>query len=411
MQRPIYLDYAATTPVDPRVAEAMWQCLTREGQFGNPASLTHGYGRAANALVEAAREQVAALVNADPSEIIWTSGATESNNLALKGAMHYHQKKGRHLITSKTEHRAVLDVCRQLTQEGCEVTYLDPEPTGLLDLDTLKAALRPDTVLVSLMHVNNETGVIQDITTLADLTRNLGVLLHVDAAQSVGKLAIDLNQLNVDLMSFSAHKLYGPKGVGALYIRRKPRLRLQPQLHGGGQEHGLRAGTLATHQIVGMGEACRLAGQEMATDDSRIRALSQQLWQNIQTLEEIHLNGDPIQRVPNILNVSVNFVDGEALTLDLARALALSSGAACSSASDEPSHVLRALGRPDTLARSALRFSLGRFTTAEEVDVAADCLHRVVARLRTLSPLWEMYQAGIDPQHMEDAWLSTAMRA
>lgn len=404
MQYPIYLDYAATTPVDPKVAEKMGQHLTLEGQFGNPASHSHPYGWSGKAAVEEARAHVAALVNANPDDIIWTSGATESNNLAIKGAAHYYQKKGRHIVTVKTEHRAVLDVCRHLTQEGYDITYLDTQPNGLLHHDTVAAALRDDTILVSVMHVNNEIGVIQDIKTLADLTRSRGVLLHVDAAQSLGKVAIDLAALQVDLMSFSAHKLYGPKGVGALYVGRRPRVRLQAQLHGGGQERGLRAGTLATHQIVGMGEACRLAKQTLETENRRIRELRDRLWRSLQDLEEVYLNGDLNQGVSGILNVSINFVNGEALLMDLAEQLAVSSGSACTSASQEGSHVLRALGRSEPLARSAIRFSLGRFTTPAEIDVASACVHQAIHRLRALSPLWDSYQRGTEPAGLENSW-------
>lgn len=393
MKYPIYLDYAATTPLSPKVAEKMWQYLTVEGEFGNPASHSHPYGWSAKAAVEEARAHVAALVNANPDEIIWTSGATESNNLAIKGAARYYQKKGRHIVTVKTEHRAVLDVCRHLTQEGYDITYLDTQANGLLDHDKVAAALRDDTVLLSVMHVNNEIGVIQDIKTLGDLTRSRGILLHVDAAQSLGKITFDLAALNVDLMSFSAHKIYGPKGVGALYVGHKPRVRLQPQLHGGGQERGLRAGSLATHQIVGMGEACRLAKQLMQTENCRIRELRDCLWGSFQDLDEIYLNGDLNQSVSGILNISVNFVHGEALLMDLAEQLAVSSGSACTSANNqEGSHVLRALGRSDPLARSAIRFSLGRFTTLEDIDAASAYVHQAVHRLRALSPLWDKHQ-------------------
>jgi cysteine desulfurase len=402
MNRPIYLDYAATTPVDPWVAEKMWQHLTTDGEFGNPASHTHSYGWFAQTAVEEARTQLAALVNANADDIIWTSGATESNNLAIKGAAHYYQKKGRHIVTVKTEHRAVLDVCRQLVQEGFEITYLDTQPNGLLDHDKVAAALRDDTLLLSVMHVNNEIGVIQDIKALGDLTRSRGILLHVDAAQSLGKVAIDLAALKVDLMSFSAHKCYGPKGVGALYIGRRPRVRLQTQLHGGGQERGLRAGTLATHQIVAMGEACRLVKQTMESENRRIRGLRDRLWQSLQDLQEIYLNGDLNQSVSGILNVSVNFVDGEALLMDLAEQLAVSSGSACTSATQQGSHVLRALGRSETLARSAIRFSLGRFTTLAEIEAASACVHQAIHRLRALSPLWEEYQKGTDLAGLEN---------
>ncbi len=397
MKLPIYLDYAATTPVDPRVAETMGRYLTLAGCFGNPSSHTHVYGRAAAQAVAAARAQVAALVNADPEAIVWTSGATEANNLAIKGAAYGYRQQGRHLVTSKTEHKAVLDVCRQLEREGFEVTYLDPEPSGLLDLDKLAAALRPDTRLVSIMHVNNETGVIQDLAAIGQLTRNRGVLFHVDAAQSAGKVPIDLQALAVDLMSFSAHKNYGPKGIGALYVRRFPTLRLAAQIHGGGQEQGLRAGTLATHQIAGMGEAFRLAQMEMAADGERIRRLRDRLWRGLRELEEIQVNGDPERRAAGFLNLSFNFIDGEALLAALPD-LAVSSGSACASANPEPSHVLRALGRSDPLARSAIRFSLGRFTTAAEIDYAIMAVGTAVTRLRELSPFWERRQAGAAPK-------------
>ena len=388
MKLPIYLDYAATTPVDPRVAEIMGRYLTLAGCFGNPSSHSHVYGRAAAQAVATARAQVAGLVNADPEAIVWTSGATEANNLAIKGVAYGYRQQGRHLVTSKTEHRAVLDVCRQLEREGFEVTYLDPEPGGLIDLDKLAAALRRDTLLVSLMHVNNETGVIQDIAAIGHLTRSRGVLLHVDAAQSAGKVPIDLHALPVDLMSFSAHKNYGPKGIGALYVRRFPKLRLAAQIHGGGQEHGLRAGTLATHQIAGMGEAFRLAQTEMAADSERMCRLRDRLGCGLRELEDIQLNGDPERRAAGFLNLSFSFIDGEALLAALPD-LAVSSGSACASAHPEPSHVLRALGRSDPLARSAIRFSLGRFTTAAEIDCAIMAVGAAVTRLRELSPFWE----------------------
>ncbi|MFO1430938.1 MAG: IscS subfamily cysteine desulfurase [Candidatus Competibacteraceae bacterium] len=387
MRPPIYLDYAATTPVDSRVAEAMCRYLTRDGVFGNPSS-GHGFGRAAAQAVETARAQVASLVNADPDEIIWTSGATESNNLALKGAAYYYAKKGRHLITCKTEHKAVLDPCRQLEREGWQVSYLEPEPTGLVNLGHLTAALRPDTVLVSLLQVNNETGVVQDVAAIGQLTRERGVLLHVDAAQSAGKLPIDLATLPVDLMSFSAHKVYGPKGIGALYVRRRPKVRLTAQLHGGGQEHGLRAGTLATHQIVGMGAAFAIAQAEIKAETARVLALRERLWQGIRALQAVYLNGDSQQRVAGILNVSFDGMDGEALRAAI-REIAVSSGSACTAALAEPSHVLLALGRSKALARCALRFSLGRFTTLDEIDYTVDRVQAAVARLRELSPVWK----------------------
>jgi cysteine desulfurase len=397
MQLPIYLDYASTTPVDPRVAESMARCLTRDGIFGNPSSHTHAYGRAAERIVEAARAQVAALVNADSEALIWTSGATESNNLALQGAAHYHRDRGRHLVTAKTEHKAVLDVCRQLEREGFRVTYLDPEPSGRLDLDRLAAALGDDTILVSIMHINNETGVIQDVAAIGELTRRRGILLHVDAAQSLGKIPIDLARMAVDLMSFSAHKLYGPKGIGALYVRRRPRLRLQPLLHGGGQEGGLRAGTLPTHQIAGMGEACRLALEELPAEAERVRRLRKRLWNGLRRLPAVHLNGDPQQRAPGILNVSFDGVAAESL-LPAMMNVAAAAGSACTSADREPSHVLRAMGLPVLRMRGAVRLSLGRFTTEAEIDGAIDGITTAVNRLRALSPLWEMQQAGIDPE-------------
>jgi cysteine desulfurase len=400
MKLPIYMDYSATTPVDPRVADKMCSCLTMEGDFGNPASRSHAYGWGAESLVEEARRQVAALVNADPKEIIWTSGATESNNLAVKGAARFYQKKGKHILTCRTEHKAVLDSCRQLEREGFEVTYLDPEPNGLIDLDKLAAALRNDTSLVSIMHVNNEIGVIQDIAAIGDLTRARKILFHVDAAQSVGKLPIDLDGLNVDLMSFSAHKIYGPKGIGALYVRRKPRVRLEAQMHGGGHERGLRSGTLPTHQIVGMGEAFRIAGAEMVDDNDRVRSLRNRLWDGLKDMEEVYLNGDLEQRVAGNLNVSFNFVEGESLIMAL-KDMAVSSGSACTSASLEPSYVLRALGREDELAHSSIRLSIGRFTTQAEVDYVVSRIREQVQRLRELSPLWDMYKEGIDLKAVE----------
>jgi cysteine desulfurase len=395
MNLPIYLDYSATTPVDPRVAEKMMQYLTPTGQFGNPASRSHQFGWKAEKAVEEAREQVAALIKADAKEMVWTSGATESNNLAIKGAAHFYQKKGKHLITSKTEHKAVLDTCRQLEQEGFEVTYLAPEPNGLINLDKLAATLRQDTILVSLMHVNNEIGVVADINAIGEMTRQRNILFHVDAAQSAGKVPIDLQTMPVDLMSFSAHKIYGPKGIGALYVRRKPKVRLAAQMHGGGHERGLRSGTLPTHQIVGMGEAFHLAQVEMATDNERIKQLRDKLWNGLQELEEIYLNGDWEQRTAGNLNVSFNYVEGESLIMAL-KDLAVSSGSACTSASLEPSYVLRALGRSDELAHSSIRFTLGRFTTDEEIDYAIPLIRNKVAKLREMSPLWDMYKAGVD---------------
>jgi cysteine desulfurase len=393
LQLPIYMDYSATTPVDPRVAAAMIPYLTEK--FGNPASRSHSFGWTADEAVERAREQVAALVNADPKEIVWTSGATESNNLALKGAAHFYADKGKHIVTVQTEHKAVLDTVRELERQGFSATYLDPEPSGLLDLEKLKAALRPDTVIVSVMFVNNEIGVIQDIAAIGEICRERGILLHVDAAQATGKVAIDLQKLKVDLMSFSAHKTYGPKGIGALYVRRKPRVRLEAQMHGGGHERGFRSGTLATHQIVGMGEAFRIAKEDMAAENERIRMLRDRLWAGLSSMEEVYLNGDMEQRVPHNLNVSFNFVEGESLIMAV-KDIAVSSGSACTSASLEPSYVLRALGRNDELAHSSIRFTVGRFTTVEEVDYAVKLLQEKIAKLRELSPLWDMFKEGID---------------
>jgi cysteine desulfurase len=392
---PIYLDYSATTPVDERVAEKMCAYLTRQGQFGNPASRSHEFGWKAEAAVEEARAQVARLVNADPREIVWTSGATESDNLAIKGAAHFYRKQGGHIITLKTEHKAVLDSCRQLEREGYEVTYMEPEPSGLLDLAKLEAAMRSDTVLVSVMHVNNEIGVIQDIAAIGELCRDRRIIFHVDAAQSAGKVPIDLEKLKVDLMSFSAHKIYGPKGIGALYVRRKPRVRLEAQMHGGGHERGLRSGTLPTHQIVGMGEAFRIAGEEMEEENRRIRMLRDRLWNGLNEMEEVYLNGDMDQRVPHNLNVSFNYVEGESLIMAL-KDMAVSSGSACTSSSLEPSYVLRALGRNDELAHSSIRFTIGRYTTQEEIDYIIARVREKVTKLRELSPLWEMYKDGID---------------
>ena len=393
MKLPIYMDYSATTPVDPRVSAVMIPYLTEK--FGNPASSSHAFGWEAEAAVELAREQVAALVNADPKEIVWTSGATESNNLAIKGTVHFYQGKGKHIVTMSTEHKAVLDTVRELEREGFSATFLDPEPNGLLDLDKFKAALRPDTVLVSVMLVNNEIGVIQDIAAIGEICRDKGILFHVDAAQATGKVAIDLQQLKVDLMSFSAHKTYGPKGIGALYVRRKPRVRLEAQMHGGGHERGMRSGTLPTHQIVGMGEAFRIAQEEMAQENERIRMLRDRLLKGLMSMEEVHINGDMEQRVPHNLNLSFNFVEGESLMMAI-KDVAVSSGSACTSASLEPSYVLRALGRSDELAHSSIRFSIGRFTTVEEVDYVIELLKNKIGKLRELSPLWEMYQDGVD---------------
>lgn len=392
---PIYLDYSATTPVDPRVADKMRQFLTPDGEFGNPASRSHSFGWQAEEAVDEARKQVAALIGADPREVVWTSGGTESDNLAIKGAAHFYQKKGKHIVTVKTEHKAVLDTCRQLEREGFEVTYLAPQADGLLDLAELEASLRDDTVLVSVMHVNNEIGVVQDIGAIGKMTRERGIVLHVDAAQGAGKIPIDVHEMQVDLMTLSAHKIYGPKGIGALYICRKPRVRLEAQMHGGGHERGLRSGTLPTHQIVGMGEAFRIAREEMAEESARIRALRDRLWDGLNQMEEVYLNGDLEQRVPGNLNVSFNFVEGESLIMAL-KDVAVSSGSACTSASLEPSYVLRALGRNDELAHSSLRFTIGRFTTEEEIDYTVSLIEQAVQRLRDLSPLWEMYQEGVD---------------
>jgi cysteine desulfurase len=390
---PIYLDYSATTPVDPRVAAKMIPYLTEH--FGNPASRSHSFGWTAEEAVEEAREEVARLVNADPREIVWTSGATESNNLAIKGAAHFYKGKGRHLITMKTEHKAVIDTMRELEREGFEVTYLAPESNGLLDLDKFKAALRPDTILASIMFVNNEIGVIQDIATIGEICREKGIIFHVDAAQATGKVEIDLDRLKVDLMSFSAHKTYGPKGIGALYVRRKPRVRLEAQMHGGGHERGMRSGTLATHQIVGMGEAFRIAREEMGAENERIRMLRDRLLKGLGEMEEVYVNGDMERRVPHNLNISFNFVEGESLIMAI-KDLAVSSGSACTSASLEPSYVLKALGRNDELAHSSIRFSIGRFTTGEEIDYAIKLLKGKIEKLRELSPLWEMHKDGID---------------
>lgn len=394
MKLPIYLDYSATSPVDPRVAEKMIPYLCEF--YGNPASRSHSFGWVADAAVEEAREQVAALVNADPKEIIWTSGATESNNLAIKGAANFYAgTKGKHIITVKTEHKAVLDTVRELERQGFEATYLDVQANGLLDLEVFKAAIRPDTVLASVMLVNNEIGVVQPITELGEICREKGVIFHVDAAQATGKVDIDLARLKVDLMSFSAHKTYGPKGIGALYVRRKPRIRLEAQMHGGGHERGFRSGTLATHQIVGMGEAFRLAKDEMAEENKRIKKLSDKLLKGLGDIEATYVNGDMVHRVPHNLNISFAYVEGESMMMAI-KDLAVSSGSACTSASLEPSYVLRALGRDDELAHSSIRFSIGRFTTEEEVDYVINLLHAKIGKLRELSPLWEMVQEGID---------------
>ena len=390
---PIYLDYSATTPVDPRVAAKMIPWLTEH--FGNPASRSHAYGWEAEKAVEDAREEVAALVNADAKEIIWTSGATESNNLAIKGAAHFYQGKGKHIITVKTEHKAVLDTVRELEREGFEATYLDVQENGLIDLEVLKSAIRPDTIVVSVMFVNNEIGVVQPIAEIGELCREKGVVFHVDAAQATGKVEIDLDKLKVDLMSFCAHKTYGPKGIGALYVRRKPRVRLEAQMHGGGHERGLRSGTLATHQIVGMGESFRLAREEMAAENIRVGKLRDRLLAGLTDLEATYVNGDLEQRVPHNLNISFAYVEGESLIMAV-KDIAVSSGSACTSASLEPSYVLRALGRNDELAHSSIRFTIGRFTTEEEVEYTIKLLHDKIGKLRELSPLWEMYKDGVD---------------
>ncbi len=395
MQLPIYLDYAATTPVDSRVAEKMSACLTNEGNFGNPASRSHRFGWQAEEAVENARAQLAELINADPREIVWTSGATESDNLAIKGAAHFYQKKGKHVVTSSIEHKAVLDTCRQLEREGYEITYLEPDADGLTKPEAVEAALREDTVLVSIMHANNEIGVINDIAAIGEITRERKIIFHVDGAQSVGKIPVDMEAMKVDLLSISAHKMYGPKGIGALYVRRKPRVRIEAQQHGGGHERGMRSGTLATHQIVGLGEAARVAKEVMATENERLIALRQRLWNGVSDMEEVYLNGHPEQRLPGALNVSFNFVEGESLIMAL-KDLAISSGSACTSASLEPSYVLRALGRSDELAHSSLRFTIGRYTTEEEVDYTITQVRAAVEKLRDLSPLWDMYKDGID---------------
>ena len=400
LKLPIYLDYSATTPMDERVAAKMADYLTIEGQFGNPASRSHEFGWKAEQAVDLARQQVADLIHADPREIVWTSGATESDNLAIKGAAHFYRKKGNHILTVKTEHKAVLDTCRQLEREGFEVTYLDPEDNGLIDIEKLKAATTDDTILISVMHVNNEIGVIQDIAAIGEFARDKKIIFHVDAAQSAGKVEIDMETLKVDLMSFSAHKIYGPKGIGALYVRRKPRVRLEAQMHGGGHERGLRSGTLATHQIVGMGEAFRIAGEEMASENDRIRMLRDRLYDGLKDAEEVYVNGDYDHRIAGNINISFNFVEGESLIMAL-RDLAVSSGSACTSASLEPSYVLRALGRNDELAHSSIRFGIGRFTTVEEIDYTIDVVKKAVDKLRDLSPLWDMYKDGIDLSSVE----------
>ncbi len=400
MKLPIYLDYASTTPVDPRVVTKMQECLSLEGNYGNPASRSHEFGWKAEEAVEEARANVASLVNCDHREIVWTSGATESDNLAIKGAARFYRKKGNHIITSKLEHKAVLDSCRQLEREGFEVTYLDPDATGIIKQEELVKNIKDETILVSLMHVNNEIGVINDIAALGEITRENGIVFHVDAAQSTGKVPIDLANLKVDLMSFSAHKTYGPKGVGALFVRRKPRVRLEAMIHGGGHERGMRSGTLPTHQIVGMGEAFKLAEKEMSADNERVSALREKFWQGLKDIEEVHLNGHEEKRAAGFLNVSFNFIEGESLIMAL-KDIAVSSGSACTSASLEPSYVLRALGLKDELAHSSIRFALGRFTTEQEVDYTINLVKDSVTKLRELSPLWDMYQDGIDLDKVE----------
>jgi cysteine desulfurase len=400
MTTPTYMDYSATTPVDKRVASDMMKYLTMDGDFGNPASRSHYYGWQADDAVKKARSQVASLVGADPREIVWTSGATESDNLAIKGIAHFYKKKGNHIITLKTEHKAVLDTCRQLEREGCEVTYLDPLPNGLLDINVLSQSIREETILVSIMHVNNEIGVIQDIESIGNLCREKKVFFHVDAAQSAGKVDIDLSKLPVDLMSFSAHKIYGPKGIGALYVRRKPRVRIESQMHGGGHERGMRSGTLATHQIVGMGKAFAIAEEEMGQENITIKTLRDRLLAGFADMEEVVVNGDLEKRIPGNLNISFNYVEGESLMMAISD-IAVSSGSACTSASLEPSYVLRALGLSDELAHSSIRFSIGRFTTEEDIDKAVELVRAKVEKLRELSPLWDMFKEGIDLSTVE----------
>ena len=398
--KPLYFDYASTTPVDQRVINKMKDCLSLDGNFGNPGSRSHAFGWQAEELVEEARINVSTLVNCDPREIIWTSGATESDNLAIKGAANFYKEKGNHIITSKIEHKAVLDTCRQLESEGFEVTYLDPNENGEISIESIEENIREETTLVSLMHINNEIGVVNDIEKIGELCRNKGIIFHVDAAQSAGKIEIDLSQLKVDLMSFSAHKIYGPKGIGALFVRRRPRIRLQPLFHGGGQERGIRAGTLPTHQIVGMGEAFKLSQTEMQSDLSKISSYRDILWNGLSEMEEIYVNGSIDNGYPGIFNLSFNYVEGESLIMAL-KNIAVSSGSACTSASLEPSYVLRALGRPDELAHSSIRFSFGRFTKEEEVKSTVKLVQESVAQLREISPLWEMYQDGVDLDKIE----------
>ena len=395
MKATIYFDYASTTPVDPRVAKKMSECLSTEGKFGNPASRSHKYGWEAEEAIEVARRQVAELVGSDPREIVWTSGATESDNLAIKGVAHFYKSRGKHIVTSKIEHKAVLDTCRHLEREGFEVTYLEPAQDGLISPEEVRSAIREDTTIVSIMHANNEIGVINDIAAIGKICRELGVFYHVDAAQSAGKIEVDVEAMKIDLMSLSAHKMYGPKGVGALYVRRKPRVRLEAQMHGGGHERGMRSGTLPTHQLVGMGEACRIAKAEMEEEQARLLKLRKRLWNGLKDLEEVYVSGDMEQRLPGLINMSFNYVEGESLIMSLPD-LAISSGSACTSASLEPSYVLRALGLNDELAHSSLRFSVGRFTDESDVDQAIESVKKAVEKLRDLSPLWDMYKDGID---------------
>ena len=400
MKTPIYLDYAATTPIDPRVADKMIECMTMEGNFGNPASRSHVFGWEAEEVVEQARKNVADLIGADPREIVWTSGATESDNLAIKGAAHFNQRKGKHLITSKIEHKAVLDTCRQLEREGYEVTYLDPTPEGVITPDSVADAIREDTTIVSVMHVNNELGSLSDIAAIGALCREKKILFHVDAAQSVGKVPVDVEAMNIDLLSISGHKVYGPKGIGALYVRRKPRVRLEAQIHGGGHERGMRSGTLATHQIVGLGDACYLAKQEMDENFAHVNKLRMQLIDSLSDMEEVKLNGEPEHNYPGIVNLSFAFVEGESLLMAL-KDMAVSSGSACTSASLEPSYVLRALGLDDELAHSSIRFSIGRYTTEDEIAYVVEKVRTAVERLREMSPLWDMFKEGVDLSTVE----------
>ena len=400
MKLPIYFDYASTTPADPRVVKKMQECLSLDGNFGNPASRSHSFGWKAEEATEEARSNVASLVNCDPREIVWTSGATESDNLAIKGSARFNKSKGNHIITSKVEHKAVLDSCRQLEREGFEISYLDPNSNGIITPEMVFNSITDKTILVSLMHINNEIGVINDIESIGRITRERGVIFHVDAAQSTGKLPIDLSKLEIDLMSFSAHKTYGPKGIGAMYARRKPRVRLEAQIHGGGHERGMRSGTLATHQIVGMGEAFRIAKEDMFEDNIRIKSLRDKFWEGLKDMEEVYLNGDPEQRAAGFLNVSFNYVEGESLIMAL-KDIAVSSGSACTSASLEPSYVLRAIGLKDELAHSSIRFAIGRFTTEEEIAYTIDLVRNAVEKLRELSPLWDMYKDGIDLDTIE----------